>query len=82
MEIIKGRPTLSASVNAKNIFDAVANYGIDHFCAAPIVLASIASAPETERRHHREHSPCQYSASRRNEEIVIVIFLLTHDGLP
>ena len=37
-------------VNAKNIFDAIANYGVDHFCAAPIVLASIASAPETERR--------------------------------
>ncbi len=37
-------------VNAKNIFDAIANYGVDHFCAAPIVLASIANAPESERR--------------------------------
>lgn len=31
-------------VNAKNIFDAIANHGVDHFCAAPIVLASIANA--------------------------------------
>ncbi|TWC71059.1 acyl-CoA synthetase [Herbaspirillum sp. SJZ099] len=37
-------------VTAKNIFDAIADHGVDHFCAAPIVLASIASAPESEKR--------------------------------
>lgn len=37
-------------VTAKNIFDAIAEHGVDHFCAAPIVLSSIASAPESEKR--------------------------------
>ncbi|RFB70872.1 MULTISPECIES: acyl-CoA synthetase [unclassified Herbaspirillum] len=37
-------------VTAKNIFDAIADHGVDHFCAAPIVLSSIASAPESEKR--------------------------------
>ncbi|MES2070515.1 MAG: acyl-CoA synthetase [Pseudomonadota bacterium] len=37
-------------VSAKNIFDAIAKHGVDHFCAAPIVLASIANAPAAERR--------------------------------
>jgi fatty-acyl-CoA synthase len=37
-------------VTAKAIFDAIADHGVDHFCAAPIVLASIASAPESEKR--------------------------------
>ncbi|MCA1322899.1 AMP-binding protein [Herbaspirillum sp. alder98] len=37
-------------VTARSIFDAIADHGVDHFCAAPIILASIASAPETDKR--------------------------------
>lgn len=37
-------------VNAQNIFKAISEYGVDHFCAAPIVLAALASAPANERR--------------------------------
>jgi len=37
-------------VTARNIFDAIADHGVNHFCAAPIVLSSIASAPESEKR--------------------------------
>jgi len=36
-------------VNAENVFSAIAQHGVDHFCAAPIVLAGIANTPETER---------------------------------
>lgn len=37
-------------VNAANILSAVFEHGVDHFCAAPIVLSGIASIPEAERR--------------------------------
>jgi len=36
-------------VTAENVFSAIALHGVDHFCAAPIVLAGIASTPEAER---------------------------------
>ncbi len=32
-------------VNAANILSAIQKHGVDHFCAAPIVLAGIASMP-------------------------------------
>lgn len=37
-------------VTAANIFNAISEHGVDHFCAAPIVMAGIASTPEAERR--------------------------------
>ena len=36
-------------VNAANILSAIQKHGVDHFCAAPIVLAGIASMPQSER---------------------------------
>ncbi|MES2940524.1 MAG: AMP-binding protein [Pseudomonadota bacterium] len=36
-------------VNAANIFQAIARHGVDHFCAAPIVLAGLASTPAAQR---------------------------------
>jgi fatty-acyl-CoA synthase len=37
-------------VNAANVLSAIAKHGVDHFCAAPIVLAGIASMPRSERQ--------------------------------
>lgn len=37
-------------VNAANILSAITQHGVDHFCAAPIVLAGIASMPPSERQ--------------------------------
>ncbi|KHK55811.1 acyl-CoA synthetase [Ralstonia sp. A12] len=36
-------------VTAANIFSAIEQHGVDHFCAAPIVLASLASSSDAER---------------------------------
>jgi fatty-acyl-CoA synthase len=36
-------------VNAQNIFSAIVDHGVDHFCAAPIVLAGLAACPADER---------------------------------
>jgi len=36
-------------VNAQNVFAAIAQHGVDHFCAAPIVLAGMAACPPGER---------------------------------
>jgi len=36
-------------VNAANIFRAIADQGVTHFCAAPIVMAGIANTPADER---------------------------------
>ena len=35
-------------VNAAGIFKAIREHGVDHFCAAPIVLAALADAPTSE----------------------------------
>lgn len=37
-------------VTASNVLSAIAEHGVDHFCAAPIVLSGIASTPESERQ--------------------------------
>ena len=37
-------------VNAANVLSAITRHGVDHFCAAPIVLAGIASMPSSERQ--------------------------------
>jgi len=37
-------------VNATNIFRAIAEQGVTHFCAAPIVMAGIANSPVAERQ--------------------------------
>lgn len=36
-------------VTAKAIFEAIVEHGVDHFCAAPTVLAMLANAPAHER---------------------------------
>lgn len=36
-------------VTAANVFQAIADSGVDHFCAAPIVMAGIANTPAAER---------------------------------
>ena len=36
-------------VTAANVFRAILEHGVDHFCAAPIVMAGIASTPAAER---------------------------------
>lgn len=36
-------------VTAQAIFEAIAEHGVDHFCAAPTVLAMLANAPASER---------------------------------
>lgn len=36
-------------VNAQNVFAAIADHGVDHFCAAPIVLAGMAASPPEQR---------------------------------
>jgi len=37
-------------VTGKAVFAAIAEHGVDHFCAAPTVMAMLASAPPQERR--------------------------------
>ncbi|HJV27685.1 MAG TPA: AMP-binding protein [Aromatoleum sp.] len=37
-------------VNAATVLAAIAEHGVDHFCAAPIILAGIASTSESERK--------------------------------
>jgi len=37
-------------VTAKGVFDAIAAHGVDHFCAAPTVLAALAGSSPQERR--------------------------------
>ncbi|MDR3517002.1 MAG: acyl-CoA synthetase [Azospirillaceae bacterium] len=38
------------AVNARSIYDAIADHGVTHLSAAPVVMGLLVSAPETERR--------------------------------
>jgi fatty-acyl-CoA synthase len=44
-----GTHVCTRKVNAQNIFSAIIDHGVDHFCAAPIVLAGLAACPADER---------------------------------
>jgi fatty-acyl-CoA synthase len=37
-------------VTARGVFDAIAEHGADHFCAAPTVMAMLANAPPEDRK--------------------------------
>ena len=37
-------------VTAESVFDAIRDHGVDHFCAAPIIMAMLANAGETAPR--------------------------------
>jgi fatty-acyl-CoA synthase len=37
-------------VNVANVLSAIARHGVDHFCAAPIVLSGLGSMPQSERQ--------------------------------
>lgn len=51
---LAGTSVCLRKVSAKNIYDAVADHGVTHFCGAPIVLNFIINAKPEERRqfHH------------------------------
>jgi fatty-acyl-CoA synthase len=50
MALVAGTIVCCRSVNAKAIFDAVADHKISHFGGAPVVLAMLVNAPVEERR--------------------------------
>ncbi|MDX1400562.1 MAG: AMP-binding protein [Kiloniellales bacterium] len=55
MAALAGTVVCCRYVNAKNIFDAIAEHKVTHFGGAPIVLSMLINAPEEERRRF-DHS--------------------------
>jgi len=47
---IAGTSVCIRSINAKNIFDAIADHGVSHFCGAPIIMNLVINASDDERR--------------------------------
>jgi len=50
MAAVAGTSVCLRSVTGANIFDAIADHGVTHFCGAPIVLSMVINAGEDERR--------------------------------
>jgi fatty-acyl-CoA synthase len=50
MAAVAGTNVCLRRVEAKGIYDAIADHGVTHFCGAPIVLGMVINAPEAERR--------------------------------
>jgi fatty-acyl-CoA synthase len=50
LAIIGGTSVCLRKVSAKNIFDAIADEKVTHFCGAPIVMGFIVNAKEADRR--------------------------------
>ncbi|MCO5595155.1 hypothetical protein L7F22_049194 [Adiantum nelumboides] len=46
---VAGTNVCLCQVTAKGIYSAIANHGVTHFCAAPIVLNTIINAPPSDR---------------------------------
>ena len=47
---VAGTSVCMRTVNAADIFAAIADEGVTHFCGAPVVLNMVVNAPEEERR--------------------------------
>ena len=47
---VAGTSVCLRKVDAANIYSAIADYGITHFCAAPVVLNFVVNAPAEEKR--------------------------------
>lgn len=47
---VAGTSVCTRKVDAKTIYDSIADLGVSHFCGAPIVLGFIVNADENERR--------------------------------
>ncbi|MEM7207146.1 MAG: acyl-CoA synthetase [Pseudomonadota bacterium] len=47
---VAGTSVCTRAVNAKVIFDSIADHGVTHFCGAPIVLGFIINASDEDRR--------------------------------
>jgi fatty-acyl-CoA synthase len=50
LTVLAGTSVCLRKVSAKGIFDAIADYGVTHFCGAPIVLNFVINAKPEERR--------------------------------
>ncbi len=47
---IGGTSICLRNINSKNIYDAIADYKVTHFCGAPIIMGMVINAAEDERR--------------------------------
>ena len=50
MAMMTGTNVCLRQVNAKNIYDAIADHGVTHFCGAPIVLGMVTNASNDDKR--------------------------------
>ncbi|WP_299442065.1 acyl-CoA synthetase [uncultured Rhodospira sp.] len=50
MAALAGTNVCCRKVNAKAIYDAIADHGVTHFCGAPIVLGFVINASDAEKR--------------------------------
>ena len=62
MAAVAGTNVCMRSVSAKGIFDAIADEGVTHFCAAPIILNFVTGAKEEDKRDF-DHTVEVYTAA-------------------
>jgi len=51
VSVVAGTHVCLRRVNAQNMFDACARYGVTHMCGAPIVMGMLVNATDEERKH-------------------------------
>ncbi|MEO1493485.1 MAG: acyl-CoA synthetase [Pseudomonadota bacterium] len=50
ISLVAGTHVCLRQVRAKAMFDAIADHGVTHLCGAPIVMSTLLSAPDAEKR--------------------------------
>ncbi|MGP9822756.1 acyl-CoA synthetase [Salinarimonas sp. NSM] len=50
ISVVAGTHVCLRQVRAKPMYDAIADLGVTHLCGAPIVMATLLNAPETDKR--------------------------------
>ncbi len=50
MALLSGTTVCIRDINAKNVFDSIADHGVTHFGGAPIILGMLVNATDDERR--------------------------------
>jgi fatty-acyl-CoA synthase len=55
ISVVAGTHVCLRRVNAANMFDACARYGVTHMCGAPIVMGMLVNATDAERKPLKNH---------------------------
>ena len=82
LSVVAGTHVCLRRVEAKLIYDAVADHGVTHMCGAPIVMGMLVNAPEAERKPAKKPVEFMTAAAPPPAAVIAAMesagFMVTH----